>query len=475
MTDPDPRRAVGGAGSVTDQTPRPPADGGRSMELTVEQPDLARALQTVARVAPVKFGPPFTRAVLLEAEPGRLALRATDLELGVATAAPATVAAPGRAAVPARLLAEYVARLPAGTVRLSLTEGGARLTATCAPYAAALATVDPTEFPELEAPTGDPGSEALEVELEVDAGALRGASARVAFAAARGETRGVFRSVLVAAGPGGLTLVASDGFRLARARVPAGVRGGGPLPEQELLVPARAVTEIGRVLAAAGDEAVRLAFRPDAPDLRLEAGETTVVVRLADGRFPDLERVVPQTWATGVAVETEALSRAVRVAGLFGTASRTAGTNGTGDVRPVVLRPTPRGLRLTARGAETGDAETELPATVYGRPEAVALDTRLLAEVLDAASAEWLQLAWQSTSSPVAIRERPSPPAPAPGGEVGGRGAGDEPDSRDVWVVMPLLLPLESAAPAAAPTAAGPPAVEAAAGAAAPADTTSAA
>src|SRR5262245_31723208 len=204
MTDPDPRRAVGGAGSLTDQTPRPPADGGRSLELTVEQPDLARALQAVARVAPLKFGHPILRAVLLEATPGRLALRATDLELEIATSAPAAVAVAGRATVPARLLADYVAQLPTGTVRLALDEGAGagRLTATCAHYVATLATIDAGGFPRLGPPAGAPGG----VTLDAEAGALREAIARVAFATARDDARSVFRSVLVASGPDGLTL-----------------------------------------------------------------------------------------------------------------------------------------------------------------------------------------------------------------------------------------------------------------------------
>ena len=216
------RRDAGAAqspGATTDHAAARRTAGGRAVELTVDQASLARALQTAARVVPTKFSHPALRAVLLEAAPGptgRLTLQATDLELAVVTAVPATVDAPGKMAVPGRLLAEYVAQLPAGGVRLTCRDEAAtgRLTVTGARFAAGLATIDPLDFPALPAVGGG-------LILEVDAGALRQAIERVAFAVARDETRPVFRAVRFGCGPDGLTLAASDGFRLAQAFVPA--------------------------------------------------------------------------------------------------------------------------------------------------------------------------------------------------------------------------------------------------------------
>jgi DNA polymerase-3 subunit beta len=376
---------------------------------------------------------PALRCLLAEATPGTLTLRATDLELGIVTAVTADVTVPGKADIPARLLGEYVAQLPVEPVRLRLDGATRRLQASCGRYVANLATMDPEEFPEL--PSADGGCA-----LDVDAGRLRDAITRVAFAVARDDSRPIFRTVLFDCGANGITLAAADGFRLARAHLPA-----AGAPTQQLLVPARAVAEFGRVLAEA--EAARLLFKTDARTLHLAVGDTTVLAQLAEGRFPDLEPVIPREWETRVTVETTAFRQAVRVAGLFGA-------NGlSGDARPMALAAASDELRLHAHGDETGDAETALPARVEGTAQTVVLNTRLLADLVDAAASPHLELAWLGATTPVVIRERPTTAATR-------SATADADDSRDVWVVMPLSVPAVTRASTSsppAPTASSPP------------------
>ena len=158
---------------------------------------------------------------------------------------------------------------------------------------------------------------------------------------------------------------------------------------------------------------------------RLEVGDATVFARLIEGAFPGYEQIIPSESTTRVGVDTAAFRQAVRVAGLFG---------GMGDARPVMLEAEPERLRLRARGDQTGEAEGELPATLDGTPQRVVLNTRLLGEVLEAASDAHLEIAWSSPRTPVVVREA-------------GNGAGD------LWVVMPLYDPalLGAETPAAQP------------------------
>ncbi len=179
------------------------------MELTVDQSALSRALRLVSRVTPTRPTLPILQMVLLGAESGRLRLTATDAELAMTTAVAAEVASEGRVAIPARLLGEYVAHLPAEPVRLSFDPARTRWRAACGPFVANLATADPAEFPAFW--TTDDRSA-----VDLEAGRLRRAVERVAFAAARDESRPVLSGVLFDFGPEGLTLAAADGFRLAR-------------------------------------------------------------------------------------------------------------------------------------------------------------------------------------------------------------------------------------------------------------------
>jgi DNA polymerase-3 subunit beta len=352
------------------------------LELVVDQSNLAHALRLVSRAVPTRSTLPLLQTVRLDAQSDRLSLATTDLELGMTTSVAANVNSPGSVCVPARLLGDYVAQLPGEPIRLSLNPEGHRLRLGCGRFVANLATFDAAEFPALPAGEDDRG-------LTLDAGLLRQAIARVAFAAARDEARPVLTAVLFDFGPEGLTLAAADGFRLARARL-----SGASAPAQQLLVPARAVSELGRLLGNA--ESLRLIPTAQDRGVHLVVGDSALFTRLIEGRFPDVERVIPSEGKTHVTVEAAGFHQAIRVAGLFGSSN---------DSRPVVLEAAGGRLHLRARGDETGDAEVELPAELEGEPPAIAVNTRLLVDVLEAVEAAQLRLSWSSHQTPIVLRE----------------------------------------------------------------------
>ena len=117
------------------------------MDFTIQQADFARALRLVGRAAATKATLPILQSMLVESKPGHVTLTATDIEIGVRTTIAADVAAAGQAAIPARLLVEYVAQLPAEPVRLSFDAARRRVQASCGSFTANIATVDPDGFP----------------------------------------------------------------------------------------------------------------------------------------------------------------------------------------------------------------------------------------------------------------------------------------------------------------------------------------
>jgi DNA polymerase-3 subunit beta len=369
------------------------------MDIQIDQPALSRALRLANRVVSAKATAPIRQTVLLETEPARLSLTATDAQLGLTVGLAAEVMESAEVAVPARLLAEYVAHLPADPVRLALDGAGRRLRATCGRFTATFATLDPGDFPRLPSP--DEGTA-----LDIEAGALRDAIERVAFAAARDETRPILTAVLLELGREGVSLAATDGFRLGRVGLKAAAGTG-----QQLLVPARALVEFSRLLP--GAKIARLVLIPENRGVYLVADDTRLFTRLVEGRFPAVERVIPGEWRTRLTVETAALRQAVRVAGLFGE----------GETHPAVLEVEPGKLRLRARGDDTGEAESELPVALEGESQAVAVNTRLLGEVLDVARHPQLELSWTTPQAPIVVREKQ--PASA----------------LDLWILMPLWDP----------------------------------
>lgn len=378
------------------------------MDLIIDQPSLARALRLAARIAPARSPLPILQHALLVAEPGRLTVTACDHDLAALTTLAADVAAPGRAALDARLLAGYVAELPPRAVRLTLDGARGRTRATCERSSAQFATGAAEDCPVL------PG--AADSGLDLDAAALAQALARVLPAVARERAATpALTAVQFALDADGLTLAACDGSRLARARVPDSPGVDTPAA---LLVPGRGAAEFARLLDGAkeGASLARLIRTADDRGLWLAPGDTALHARLAEGAFPMIDALVPQRWGTRVTMGADALRGALRLGALFGER----------DQRPVLLDAAGGRLRLLAAEGECGTAETTLPgAEIEGADAALMLDAPLVTRLLDAVpKAARLILAWDGPGAALTIREQ-------------GR------DTTDLWLAMPLLLDAE--------------------------------
>lgn len=396
----------------TDRLMTPAATAAGSLDpldLTVAQADLARALRLVGRAVPARGATPATGHVLLDATPGRLTLTTTDLTLALMTAVVAEVARPGRALLPAGLLGDYAASLPGGPVRLTAEPERGRVRARSGRASAGFAALAATDFPAPPAP--DPATGPF-----LDAAALRQAFARVTPAAARDEAHPVLGAVHLTLDVAALTLTATDGCRLASARVSITADSG---VAWQALLPARAAQEAIRLLGEA--ETMRVMFPPGERGLWLVAGASGLYTRLVEGAFPDTAGLVPPTWRTRVTVAGAALRDALRQADLFGQDAP--------GPRPVVLATAPGRLAVGAWGGERGEIHSELPAELEGAPGMVVLDTRLVVDLLAGARAARLTLRWAGPEGAVVVREAGEGTAP------------DEPVDGDLWLVMPLREP----------------------------------
>src|SRR5919109_4497109 len=206
------------------------------MKLRCDRDELADALQTVQRGVSSRPGIPALTGVLLDAtDDGTLTLTTTDLEVSARVAIQVQVQEAGVALIPARLLADTVKSLSDAPVDLETDQSQAHIR--CAAYEGALRLLPAEDFPALQPPTG--------TRVVVEAQRFAEAVAQVARAASRDEARPMLTGVLVEVSREGITLVATDSYRLAVRELVATASG-----EAKSLVPERAMTEAGRAAQA---------------------------------------------------------------------------------------------------------------------------------------------------------------------------------------------------------------------------------
>jgi DNA polymerase III subunit beta len=356
------------------------------MKLTCLQENLKRGLATVSHAVAGKSTLPVLSNVLLATDGGRLKLAATNLEVGITHWIGAQVQEEGAVTVPAKLLADLVGGLPNDKVTITLDARTQTVKVECGRFVSNIKGIEADEFPTI------PSIADKEPTASLPPDVLREAIDQVAFAAASDDSRPVLAGVLVRLRDNRLFLAAADGFRLATrvVNLPEPVAQHG-----EFIVPARALAELARI-AADAQGPVTIIVTPGGGQVLFHTENTELVSRLIDGKFPDVERIIPQQYATRTVLETSDLAKAVKLASFFANASQ--------NVVKLTMEPGgelgPGKLVISANAAEVGDNTGELDGMVVGEGGQIALNVKYLAELLGSVKTGQIALETQTASSP---------------------------------------------------------------------------
>ncbi|OAA24442.1 DNA polymerase-3 subunit beta [Frankia sp. EI5c] len=279
----------------------------------------------------------------------RTGLTVSAFDGEVAARAPvgeAVVTEAGRVVVPGRLLADVVRNLPDATVVVEATD--ARMIIECGSARfriPTLAAADYPVLPEFPPPVG-----------EVDTLGFAAAVAQVAPAAGRDDTLAVLTAVRLEIAQGGLTLVATDRYRLAVRTIPWQPTVDGP--EAVAHVPARLLADVARLPTGASRVALGMGT-DDSGVLRfgLAVDGRQTIVRLLEGTFPNYRRLLPEATELTVTAQTAVLAAAVRRVALVAT-------------RTAPLRFVFSAGQVVAEAGEGGGAQaSELVPVEYSGPE----------------------------------------------------------------------------------------------------------
>lgn len=361
------------------------------MKLSCLQENLDRGLNIVSRAVPAKSTLPALSNVLMSSDQGRLKLAATNLEVAISCWIGAKIEEEGSITVPATLLAEFVRSLPNDKIDLSLNSRTRTVNLRCARFEANIKGIDAEEFPSL--PSIGEG-----MRISLDARLLHDAIAQVVFAAATDDSRPVLTGVLVTLSGDKMTLVAADGFRMA---MKTAVLESPVAEEATVIVPARALRELGRIIAD-GEEPVEVSITPNRNQVLFRQGNVELVSRLIEGQFPPYERIIPPSTENRVVVSTGEFLNANRTTAIF--------ARDNANIVRLQFTPgeeglTPGKLTLSATSAEVGDNVGEIDAAITGQPSPIAFNSRYLDELLKVLEkSSQLSLEIASPSSPGAFR-----------------------------------------------------------------------
>ncbi len=347
------------------------------VKLRCERDVLVEALSTAGRATAGRGGAlPILAGIRLEVRADHLTVTGTDLDLTITVETDVSGGGDGVVVAPGRLVTDIVRALEPGAVSVEDDEDDLRITSGRSLFV--VRTHPAGDFPRIPVPSG----ERVTLPVEGLADALR----QVVRAASTEESRPILTGVLMAAEASGLRLVSTDSYRLA-VRDLAGV--GVLAPDQKVLVPSRALNELGRLLGGSGEVALCLGQH----DATFSAGRVALTTRLIEGEFPNYRQLIPPTYLNKLTVGREGLLEAVRRVKLLAREATT----------PVRIALRPDGITLAVITADWGTATEDVDAKYEGAEMTVAFNPTYLVDGLDAMTGDEVVLSTLDALKPATL------------------------------------------------------------------------
>ncbi|MCX5704689.1 MAG: DNA polymerase III subunit beta [Candidatus Omnitrophica bacterium] len=349
------------------------------MKFNVKKDVLLNGIQTVQNVITTKSALPILSHILIETYQDKLKLTATDLDIGISCVIPVNVQEPGAITIPAKRFNDIIRELPGDQVNITTKKNNLVTieTESCQFKIMGLAREEFPKLPEFK------DKEVVVMGQDV----LKEMLVLTSFAASFDETRYILNGILFRINKNVLTLVATDGKRLAviDRKISQGID-----KDISLIVPIKTIHELGRNLTEDGDISIVLG----ANQVLFEMGEIVVISRLIEGEFPDYKQVVPAASENKVKVDRTQFLLAVKRAALLSTPDYQAVKFEVFKNKLVVSKSTP----------DIGESHEEVAIEYSGKEMVIGFNPGYLVDVLKNLALDTVELELTDGEKPGVIR-----------------------------------------------------------------------
>lgn len=334
------------------------------MQFSIKRGDLLKELQYVQGVVERKNTVPILSHLLLETTGTYLVVTATDLDVSIQCVSPASIKVSGALTVSARKLFDIARLLPDAEVHFKAQERD-WVQITCEKSKFRVAGLGKENFPDIPTING--------TGVHLPAGMVHDMISRSIFAITQEESRYALNGALMILRPNGMSMVTTDGHRLALVSRDLELQGVDQ--ETRFLVPKKTLVELSKL---ASEETSTLEFNSTENHLFFKVGKRLLVSRLLAGQFPNYEIVIPKENDKKVCLNTsgftDALKRAAVMADEQSHAVRLSFREGQ--------------LEISATTTDIGEAREIVPADYQGEPFEIGFNAQYLLDFLTGLESE---------------------------------------------------------------------------------------
>jgi len=334
------------------------------MNLTIAKDQLLNGLQAVQNVVSTRTTLPILSNVLMRAEGERLEFTATDLDVTIACGVEAQVKKAGAATVPVKKLFGIARELNGTEIDLEVDDKNV-CSLRCGPSFYKINGLSADEFPPLPQFKED-----KKVSLPQET--VKSMMRKTSFAISTDEARYVLNGIFFSLKDHKMTMVATDGRRLALVDEEVDV---SEKSQGEFIIPAKAVNELNRLLQEKGEVEMKYSENQAAFTLKDEKGFSVLLItKLIEGNYPNYRQVIPSETKERVTLPRDEFLHALRRAEIMTSEKANS----------VKLTFGKNNLAITANAPEVGEAKESIAINYKGKEIAVAFNPKYLIDPLNA-------------------------------------------------------------------------------------------
>ncbi len=331
------------------------------MKVKFNRAALSEALGLVTTVVPARTTKPILQGLKIQADKDTVCISATDFEIGITCMlSQAEVEKEGTAVVPAERLAAIVRECVDEVLVMEVVEATCKIKGSDSHFT--IYGHQPEQYPQV------PGFDG-EAQIEADLVKLQEALEHCLFSTAKENTRYALSGILWEPVGKKLTLVGTDGRRLAKYKLTLNAEVDKKLEGEKYIIPAKAMMLLDKVGA---DEKDKISVRFADSKAIFACGKVVISTNLVEGTFPKYEDIIPADYKNKVQLNTAATLSAVKRAALL--------TNE--DSKGVKLALGKKSLVFTSRAPEMGDAEIAMEVDYKGEPMEIGFNPQFLVDML---------------------------------------------------------------------------------------------
>lgn len=351
------------------------------MKIICNKNDFSKAINIVLKAIPTNTTMPILNCILIDASFGEITLTANNMELGIKTVMSGEIVTPGKIAIEAKFLADLVRKLPENEITLETDDN--------------FSTKITSENSVIDVPSKEGADFSYLPDVEKDNCVaishftLKEIIRQTAFSIGINESNKILTGELFEISDNNkFKVVSLDRFRASIRKITL----ADDYAPMKSIIPGKTLNEISKIISDDTDNDVKMYFTRN--HVLMEFDETTVVSRLIEGEFMDVNQMISKMYNTKVNINRKELLEAMDRSTLFVKES---------DIRPVILTIKDGTININIEST-TGKMNENLSVEMEGQDIKIGFNPKLMIDTLRVIDDETVSLYFINAIAPCTIK-----------------------------------------------------------------------